>query len=133
MELSEIIETFSFLDDWEDKYRYLIELGEGLPPFPEALRTDENKVEGCMSQVWLASSQKGDVYCFKADSDAMIVKGLIAIILAAYSEKTAEQIQQVDIEHIFKTLGLDMHLSPTRRNGFFAMVERIKKITASSG
>ena len=128
MTIEEIIENFSYLDDWEDKYRYLIELGEGLPPFPETLKNDANKVDGCMSQVWLSFSKEGNVYHFIADSDALIVKGLIAIILAAYSGKTLQEIQEVDIDEIFKKLGLDMNLSPTRRNGFFEMVEKIKSI-----
>ncbi len=131
MTVEEIVDNFSYLDDWEDKYRYLIELGEGLPPFPEALKVEANKVDGCMSQVWLYPSKEGEVYHFAADSDAMIVKGLIAVILAAYSGKTADEIQKVDIDGIFKTLGLDMNLSPTRRNGFFAMVEKIKSIASS--
>ena len=129
MTIEEIKEGFSFLDDWESRYAYLIELGEGLPLFPEADKTPENKVEGCMSQVWLSALKKGDKYLFNATSDAMIVKGLIAIVLAAYSDKTAEEIHQVDIQKIFDELELGAHLSPTRRNGFFAMVERIKSLS----
>ena len=127
--IEEIISNFSFLEDWEDKYRYLIELGEGLEALPSEYRTDENKVEGCMSQVWLYSEKdKSGCYTFLADSDAMIVKGLIAIILSAYSQKTADEIRQVPIEQIFEQLGLSTHLSPTRRNGFFAMVNRIRQL-----
>ena len=127
--IEEIISNFSFLDDWEDKYRYLIELGEGLTPFPDSLKTDEYKVNGCMSQVWLSPNKdENGYYTFIADSDAVIVKGLIAVILAAFNNKTVEQIQSVPIEDIFNQLGLETHLSPTRRNGFFAMVERIKHL-----
>ena len=130
LSIEDIISNFSFLDDWEDKYRYLIELGEGLDALPSDCRTDANKVEGCMSQVWLVS-QKDEQgrYTFLADSDALIVKGLIAIILSAYSGKTTEQIKQVPIEQIFEQLGLATHLSPTRRNGFFAVVSRIQQLS----
>ena len=127
--IDEIQSNFSFLDDWEDKYRYLIELGEGLEPFPDAFRSDEYKVDGCMSQVWLYPTQdENGIYTFIADSDAIIVKGLIAVILAAFNNKTSSQIQSVPIEDIFNNLGLETHLSPTRRNGFFAMVEKIKHL-----
>ena len=130
MTIEEIKEAFSFLDDWESRYSYLIELGENLPVFPEINKTPENKVEGCMSQVWLSAEKKGEKYLFNATSDAMIVKGLIAIVLAVYSDKTKEEIHGVDIQKVFDDLGLGTHLSPTRRNGFFAMVERIKKLSA---
>ncbi|MBE6450006.1 MAG: SufE family protein [Alphaproteobacteria bacterium] len=128
-EIEDIEANFSFLEDWEDKYRYLIELGEGLAPFPDAYRTEEYKVDGCMSQVWLYPTCAQDgVYTLQADSDALIVKGLIAIILSAYSGKNKEQIKAVPIEQIFENLGLATHLSPTRRNGFFAMVEKIRRL-----
>ena len=127
--IDEIISNFSFLEDWEDKYRYLIELGEGLEVLPSEHHTDANKVEGCMSQVWLyAQKDKRGRYTFLADSDALIVKGLIAVILSAYSNKTIGEIRQVPIEQIFEQLGLSTHLSPTRRNGFFAMVKRIQQL-----
>ena len=127
--IDEILSNFSFLEDWEDKYRYLIELGEGLDALPSDYRVDENKVDGCMSQVWLYSKkdEKG-CYTFFADSDALIVKGLIAIILSAYWGKNSTQIQQTPIEQIFEQLGLSTHLSPTRRNGFFAVVNRIQQL-----
>lgn len=128
--IDEILSNFSFLEDWEDKYRYLIELGEGLDALPSDYKTDENKVEGCMSQVWLYSQKDAlGCYTFLADSDALIVKGLIAIILSAYWGKNAEQIKQVPIEQIFEQLGLATHLSPTRRNGFFAVVSRIQQLS----
>ena len=128
--IDEIISNFSFLEDWEDKYRYLIELGEGLDALPSDCRTDANKVDGCMSQVWLYSQKdENGCYTFLADSDALIVKGLIAVILSAYSGKNAEQIRNVPIEQIFEQLGLATHLSPTRRNGFFAVVSRIQQLS----
>ena len=128
-DISEIQSNFEFLDNWEDKYRYLIELGEGLMPFPEAYKTNEFKVDGCMSQVWLYPTKDANgVYTFIADSDAVIVKGLIAIILSAFNGKNIQQIQTVPIDKIFDELGLGTHLSPTRRNGFFAMVDKIKHL-----
>lgn len=130
MTVEELKENFSYLTDWESRYTYLIELGENLPPFPQEDKTPENKVDGCMSQVWLTAQKKDNRFCFNATSDAVIVKGLIAVVLAAYTEKTAEEIQRVDIQELFDELDLGTHLSPTRRNGFFAMVERIKKISA---
>ena len=130
MTLEEVVDNFSFLDDWEDKYKYLIDLGEEIPPFPDYMKTDENKVEGCMSQVWLTYNKCDDTYFFRADSDALIVKGLIALILMAYSGKTKSEIEKVDIDAVFKQLGLHNHLSPTRRNGFFSMVSRIKQIVS---
>ena len=126
MSIEELIENFSFLEEWEDKYRYLIELGEGLSPLSDSFKTDTYKVEGCMSQVWLVPELKDNRYYFKADSDALIVKGLIAVILAAYDGKTKEEIAKVDIDGIFQKLGLETHLSPTRRNGFFSMVSKIR-------
>lgn len=125
----ELFENFSFLSDWEDKYRYLIELGDNLPPFNEADKTLQNKVDGCMSQVWFTYQKEGDQYVFNATSDAHIVRGLEAILLILVNHKTAEEIQKLDIEAAFKQLGLEEHLSPTRRNGFFSMIGRIKQVT----
>ena len=130
MTLETIRSDFAFLDDWEDRYRYVIELGRGLPPFPEAYRTHRYKVRGCASQVWLLSiiqnEPGGDaVLCFQGDSDGHIVRGLIAILLAIYSGKTAEHILGTDAQVMFAALGLKEHLTPQRSNGFAAMVERI--------
>ena len=125
----ELFENFSYLSDWEDRYRYLIEMGDSLPPFPDADKTDAHKVEGCQSQVWLTSLKQGDKYFFNATSDAHIVRGLEAILLIFVNGKTAEEIQQFDFTDAFKRLGLEEHLSPTRRNGFFAMIGRILEIT----
>ena len=123
----ELFENFSYLSDWEDKYRYLIELGDQLPPFDEADKTEPNKVEGCMSQVWFVHHKEGDRYIFNATSDAHIVRGLEAVLLTLVNGKTAEAIQALDIAADFQRLGLEEHLSPTRRNGFFAMIKRIKE------
>lgn len=127
-DLEELKENFTLFTDWEERYGYLIELGKTLPPMEEALKTEATLVKGCTSRVWLNSHQKDGCYHFIADSDAHIVRGLIAIILAAYQDKTADEIKAVDIETAFKEIGLDQHLSPNRRNGFFAMVERIRSI-----
>ena len=121
----ELFENFSYLSDWEDRYRYLIEMGDSLPPFPESDKTDEHKVDGCQSQVWLTCSKQGDKYFFNASSDAHIVRGLEAVLLTFVNGKTADEIQKFDFTDAFKQLGLEEHLSPTRRNGFFAMIGRI--------
>ena len=132
MAIDDIRADFALLDDWEDRYRYLIELGRGLAPLPEALRTDANKVRGCASQVWLASSAHAPsagappVLELKGDSDAHIVRGLIAILLAIYSGKHAGDIIATDAVALFERLGLKEHLTPQRSNGFRSMVERIK-------
>ena len=126
MDTAELIENFSFLEDWEDRYGYLIELGKELPPLAEDDKNDQTKVEGCMSQVWLKTKIDGDVLTFDGESDAYIVRGLIAVLRIILSGKTKKEIQQTDVEAIFRQLGLESHLSPTRRNGFFAMVERIR-------
>jgi cysteine desulfuration protein SufE len=130
MTLDAIRADFAFLDDWEDRYRYVIELGRGLAPLPDALRSDANKVRGCVSQVWLASATReglrGPVFVFQGDSDAHIVRGLIAILFAIYQDKTAAEILKMDAAEIFAELGLKDHLTPQRSNGFFAMVERIR-------
>ena len=125
----ELLENFSYLTDWEDKYRYLIELGEEMPPFPESEKTDNNKVSGCQSQVWIIYSKQSDKYEFKATSDAIIVRGLEAVLLTFVNGKTAEEIQNLDLENIFQKLGLEENLSPTRRNGFISMIGRIRDVT----
>jgi len=123
---------FALLDDWEDRYRYVIELGRMLAPLPEPLRTEANKVRGCASQVWLASavgppaSGAEPVLTFQGDSDAHIVRGLIAILFALYQDRTATEILSADARGLFAELGLVEHLTPQRSNGFFSMVERIR-------
>lgn len=123
----DIIETMSFFDSWEEKYRYIIELGKELPNLDECDKTDENLIRGCQSSVWLvtAKNKNSNVYMFKADSDAFIVKGLIAIVLSVYNDKTAEEILSFKIEDYFAKLELLSHLSSTRANGIKAMIERI--------
>ena len=131
MPIDEIIENFELLEEWDDRYRYLIELGRALPPLPEAARNDANKVQGCASQVWLSTSIKSDgsagpMLTFVGDSDAHIVRGLIAVLFALYSGKNAKDILATDAVALFEQLGLRDHLTPQRSNGFRSMVERIK-------
>ena len=127
--LDTIIDDFEFLDDWEDKYRYVIEIGRSLPDLPDSEKTAENKVHGCVSQVWLSSSvEEGDdpVVSFKGDSDAHIVRGLVAIMIAAMSGRKASEIAAFDAAALLKTLGLEDNLTPQRSNGLRAMVARMK-------
>lgn len=126
MTVDELIDNFEFLDSWEDKYRYIIELGEKLPQLPSEFHTDEWKVKGCQSQVWLVPQKNEGAIIFLGDSDAMIVKGLISIVLMIYNNKTPAQIKEVDIDTIFTKLGLREHLSPSRRNGLESMIAKIK-------
>jgi cysteine desulfuration protein SufE len=128
----DIIETLSFFDDWEDRYKYIIDLGRELPPLDAAQRTDEHLVRGCQSQVWLVSQQRDDLLFFDADSDAFIVKGLLAVVLAAYNGKRPADIRDFDIEQYFEQLNLIKHLSVTRGNGLRAMVQRIQATAAAA-
>ena len=129
--IDEIIENFSLLEEWDDRYRYVIELGRMLEPLPDAARTDANKVQGCASQVWLSTAVRpngegGPILKFVGDSDAHIVRGLIAILLALYSGRPARSILQTDALGLFDQLALREHLTPQRSNGLRSMVERIK-------
>lgn len=126
----DIADNLSFLDDWEDRYRYLIELGQALPKLDAAEKTDVNKVNGCVSQVWLAAQsrqQDGQIMLsYRGESDAMIVQGLVAILLALYSDRPAKDIADVDAIALFDELGLREHLTAQRSNGLVAMVNRIR-------
>jgi cysteine desulfuration protein SufE len=131
MAIDEIIDNFELLDEWEDRYRYLIELGRTLEPLPKDAHTDANKVRGCASQVWLETTVTQDaqgrpILTFRGDSDAHIVRGLIALTLALYSGRAAQDIVETDATPIFTELGLAQHLTPQRSNGLRAMVDRIK-------
>jgi len=130
-DIDEIIDNFSLLDEWDDRYRYLIELGRELPPLPAEAHNDANKVQGCASQVWLDTSVSpngagGPVLTFVGDSDAHIVRGLIAILFAMYSGRNAKDILAADAVALFEKMGLREHLTPQRSNGFRSMVERIR-------
>jgi len=126
---NELAENFSYLNDWEERYAYVIDLGKNLALFPEELKIDLNLVRGCTSRVWLVPEQKENgTVNFIADSDAHIVRGLIAILNVIYNGKSKDIVHNFPIEEYFNQLGLSEHLSPSRRNGFFAMVERIKQL-----
>ena len=130
--IDEITENFELLEEWDDRYRYLIELGRALPPLPDTARNDANKVQGCASQVWLLTHVKpdgaaGPLLTFEGDSDAHIVRGLIAVLFALFSGKPAKDILSTDAVKLFETLGLREHLTPQRSNGFRSMVERIRR------
>lgn len=132
MSIQELIDDFAFLDDWEDRYRYVIELGKALAPLSEAEHCPANKVEGCVSQVWLVTEQSRDaagnlVLVFRGDSDAHIVRGLIAILIAIFSGQTPASILQINAREIFASIGLNEHLSPQRSNGLAAMVARVER------
>ena len=123
---AEIAENLSYLDDWEDRYKYIIELGQALPPLAEAEKNSATKVNGCVSQVWLVSERVGDLLSYRGESDAMIVRGLAAILIALYSGRPAKEIAETDAIAIFDELGLREHLSTQRSNGLVAMVNRIR-------
>jgi cysteine desulfuration protein SufE len=129
--LDEIVSNFELLDEWDDRYRYLIELGKGLEPLPEEAYDEVNKVRGCASQVWLLAQREGGPGAqtrlhFRGDSDAHIVRGLVALALAIYSGRSASEILATDAFSIYQQLGLAAHLTPQRSNGVRAMIERIK-------
>jgi len=128
-----IVDDLSFFDDWEERYRYIIDLGKPLPEFPAPLKTEQLLVRGCQSQVWLLTQMNADTggVDIAVDSDAVIVRGLAAIVLAAYHGKTPAQIGDFDIESYFSKLDLLKHLSPTRGNGLRAMVKKIQQLAAS--
>ena len=136
MTVDELVESFEFFDDWEDRYAYVIDLGKKLPPMPEAEMVEENKVRGCMSQVWLVCEKDQaatpPVLRFRANSDAFIVKGLIAILLELFDGQTPAYIAETDAIDVMGRIGLDQHLSPNRRNGLVAMVQRIKTFAAEA-
>jgi len=123
----DIIDTLGFFDDWEERYKYIIDLGKELPALDERYMTDEYLVRGCQSQVWLVSERRDGALYFTADSDAFIVKGLLAVVLAAYNGKTPAEIEAFDIDAYFNELNLLQHLSVTRGNGLKSMVQRIQR------
>jgi len=136
MAFAELVDNFALMDDWDDRYSYLIDLGRKLPPLPDALKTEAHKVRGCMSQVWLLPGHpEGQLgkFAFAADSDAQIVKGLIAVLTVLFNGQTAETVAAIDTDEAFAKLGLDQHLSPSRRNGLVSMVAKIKEYAAARG
>ena len=131
MTIEELSDNFSFLDGWEEKYQYVIDLGHKLEPLDEKFKTDDWKVKGCQSQVWLVPQIQNGVFHFKGDSDAILVKGIISIVLLIYNDKTAAEIKNIDVTKIFVKLGLEENLTPSRRNGMLSMVEKIKQYAAA--
>lgn len=121
----EIIEEFSFYEDWSDKYEYIIELGKALEPLSDEHKVDDNIIKGCQSKVWITAEEQDDKIIFRADSDAIIVKGLIALLLRVYSEQKINDILNEPLNFI-EEIGMGNHLSPTRSNGLLAMVKQIK-------
>lgn len=127
MQIEELIDNFELLDNWEDKYRYLIDLGGKLPVLDESFKTEEWKVVGCQSQVWLVPDFSDDQnIVFRGDSDAAIVKGLIYVVLSIFNGLSSKAIKEIAVSDIFAKMGLEENLSPSRRNGLNAMVEKIK-------
>lgn len=132
--VEELIEGFEFLDSWDDRFRYIIDLGRKLPPMDSAMKNDETKVDGCTSQVWMVASAEGSPprLTFLADSDAHIVRGLIAILLTLYEDRPAQEILDLDAASTIARLDLAQHLSPNRANGLFAMIGRIRAFAAEA-
>jgi len=128
----EIVEDFEFLEDWEDRYRYVIEQGKAMEPLPDALKVPATKVDGCASQVWLHPNIENGVFRFDGDSDAMIVKGLIAVLRRLYNGLTVAEVSAVDARAEMARLGLNDHLSAQRSNGLRAMIERIRAVAAAA-
>ena len=127
----DIVETFEFLDDWEDRYRHVIDMGKAMPPLDDALKVPATKVDGCSSQVWLVPMPQDGVFHFRGDSDAMIVRGLVAILGALYDGVPLDQVVRIDAGAELARLGLTDHLSAQRSNGLRAMVERIRTVAAA--
>lgn len=127
----DIVDTVGFFDSWEDRYKYIIDLGKELPEMDAEKKDDIHLVRGCQSQVWIDGEENDGRMWFEADSDAFIVKGLLGVVVAAYNGKTPKQITEFDIEKYFDQLGLIKHLSPTRGNGLRAMVKRIQNMASS--
>ena len=128
----EILEDLAFFDSWEERYKYIIDLGKALPAFPAELQTPERLVKGCQSNVWLEIAGDKDKIEFLVDSDAVIVKGLLVLVLAAYNAKSPQEIVSFDIDGYFKQLDLERHISPTRGNGLKAIVSRINNIATAA-
>lgn len=135
MNAHDLIERFEFFDDWEERYTYLIDLGRKLKPMPEELKTEQNLVRGCISRVWLVQTDNGgdpQTLHFLADSDSVIVKGLIAIVLILQSGRTPHEILNADLTGLFTRLGLDDRLTANRRNGFYSMIGTIRALATAA-
>ncbi len=135
MDVNQWIEDFAQLGPWEERYRYLIDLGRRLPPMPDGDKTEAAKVRGCMSQVWLAATTVAGPppwLDLRGDSDAHIVKGLIAVLFKLYAGRTPAEIAALDVKSVFEKMGLESHITMNRRNGFYAMVERIRALATNA-
>lgn len=135
MNVDQLVENFEMLGPWEERYRYLIELGRRLPPMPAAEKNEANKVRGCMSQVWLSAQLRPGpppTLELRGDSDAHIVKGLIALLFKLYAGRSPAEVVALDVHAVFERLGLENHITMNRRNGFYAMVERIRTLAESA-
>lgn len=126
-DINELIDNFSFFESWEEKYQYVIDLGRSLETLDDCFKTETWKVPGCQSQVWLVPEFKDGKIHFKGDSDAILVKGIIAIVLLIYNDKSPSEIKSIDIKEIFAKLGLEENLTPSRRNGMMSMVAKIRE------
>ncbi len=124
--LDEIVDIFELLGDWDQRYAYLTELGEKLPPIPESDKVDENKVKGCMSQVWITAEKNNHRITFKGDCDSSIIKGVLAVLIELTNDRHLEDIKQLDVDEFFERLQLDEHLSPNRHIGVYAIVDLMK-------
>lgn len=131
-ELDEMVDIFELLGDWDQRYQYLIELGEKLPAMPEKLKTEDNKVRGCMSQVWITARVEDGWVRFLGDSDTSVIKGILALLIGLCDGLTAEQIQALNMDEIFQRLNLDEHLSPNRHVGVYAMFDLMKQKAAQA-
>ncbi len=131
-DFEDLVETFEFLDDWEDRYRHVIDMGKAMPPLEDALKVPATKVDGCASQVWLVPKIEDNVFTFRGESDAMIVRGLIAVLSALYNEQPVSDVLKIDAAAELGRLGLNDHLSAQRSNGLRAMVERIRETAAAA-
>ena len=133
--LERIAETFEFFEDWEDRYHYLTEIGQRIPALPEACKVPENQVHGCVSNVWIVADRDDPLtplVSFRADSDTPVIKGILAILLAVYSGKSADDIDGIDADGIFAQLGIYDHLSPNRHVGVYAMIEKIRAVAKTT-
>jgi cysteine desulfuration protein SufE len=126
-QLDEIVDIFDLLGDWDQRYQYLIELGEKLPAMPDRLKTDDNKVKGCMSQVWISSYIEDGQVKFHGDSDTSVIKGILALLISLCDGLTVSQIQHLDMDEIFQGLNLDEHLSPNRHVGVYAIFDLMQQ------
>lgn len=129
--IEDLTESFALMNDWEERYSLLIDLGRQLPEFPENEKTEANKIKGCVSQVWMLPAVKDGIFTFQADSDAHLVKGLVALLYVVYNNQPVTVLRDIDVTGLFNRLELGQNLTPNRRNGFFAIVDKIRSFGVS--